>query len=180
MFERPIQPGDVVEIGGTSGQVRDIGMRATRIKTFDGADVIVPNGTLLSDKLTNWTMLDRSRRIEIGIGLAYGTDPRQVLALLDDVARQTPGVVTEPAPMVLFMGFGASTLDFSLRAWTYDFDRWIEIRSDMLARMYDVLRDAGIQIPFPQRDLHLRSVSEEAGRAIFAARQPGPDAPPAG
>lgn len=180
MFERPIQPGDVVEIGGTSGQVRDIGMRATRIKTFDGADVIVPNGTLLSDKLTNWTMLDRSRRIEISIGLAYGTDPRQVLALLDDVARQTPGVVTEPAPMVLFMGFGASTLDFSLRAWTYDFDRWIEIRSDMLARMYDTLRDAGIQIPFPQRDLHLRSVSEEAGRAIFAARQPGPDAPPAG
>lgn len=177
MFERPIQPGDVVEIGGTSGQVRDIGMRATRIKTFDGADVIVPNGTLLSDKLTNWTMLDRSRRIEISIGLAYGTDPRQVLALLDDVARQTPGVVTEPAPMVLFMGFGASTLDFSLRAWTYDFDRWIEIRSDMLARMYDALRDAGIQIPFPQRDLHLRSVSEEAGRAIHAAWPADPHGP---
>jgi small-conductance mechanosensitive channel len=176
MFERPIQPGDVVEIGGTSGQVRDIGMRATRIKTFEGADVIVPNGTLLSDQLTNWTMLDRSRRIEVSIGLAYGTEPRQVLELLDGVARQTPGVVTEPPPMVLFMGFGASTLDFSLRAWTYDFDRWIEIRSDMLARMYDALRGAGIQIPFPQRDLHLRSVSEEASRTIFAAKPAGPDA----
>lgn len=176
MFERPIQPGDVVEIGGTSGQVRDIGMRATRIKTFEGADVIVPNGTLLSDKLTNWTMLDRSRRIEVSIGLAYGTEPRQVLELLDGVARQTPGVVTEPAPMVLFMGFGASTLDFSLRAWTYDFDRWIEIRSDMMARMYDALRAAGIQIPFPQRDLHLRSVSDEASRAMFDARPRGPDA----
>lgn len=175
MFERPIQPGDVVEIGGTSGQVRDIGMRATRIKTFEGADVIVPNGTLLSDQLTNWTMLDRSRRIEVSIGLAYGTEPRQVLELLDSVARQTPGVVTEPPPMVLFMGFGASTLDFSLRAWTYDFDRWIEIRSDMLARMYDALREAGIHIPVPQRDLHLRSVSDEASRAIFAARPPGPD-----
>ncbi|MEN4920073.1 mechanosensitive ion channel domain-containing protein [Achromobacter spanius] len=176
MFERPIQPGDVVEIGGTSGQVRDIGMRATRIKTFEGADVIVPNGTLLSDKLTNWTMLDRSRRIEATIGLAYGTDPRQVIALLDGVARQTQGVVTDPAPVVLFMGFGASTLDFSVRAWTYDFDRWIDIRSDLLTRMYDALREAGIEIPFPQQVLHLRSVSDEAGQAL-AARPPA--APPA-
>ncbi|MNT96417.1 mechanosensitive channel MscS [compost metagenome] len=73
------------------------------------------------------------------------------------------------------MGFGASTLDFSLRAWTYDFDRWIEIRSDLLARMYDALRAAGINIPFPQRDLHLRSVSDDASRALFAARPPAPD-----
>jgi len=171
MFERPIQPGDVVDISGTSGQVREIGMRATRIKTFEGADVIVPNGTLLSEKLTNWTMLDRSRRIEISVGLAYGTDPAQVIALLDGVARQTPGIVADPAPVVLFMGFGASTLDFSLRAWTTDFDRWIDIRSDMLTGMYAALKQAGIEIPFPQRDLHLRSISDEAG-AILAARPP--------
>lgn len=177
MFERPIQPGDVVEIGGTSGQVRDIGMRATRIKTFEGADVIVPNGTLLSDKLTNWTMLDRSRRIEISIGLAYGTEPRQAIALLDSVARQTPGVATEPAPAVLFMGVGASALDFSVRAWTYDFDRWIDIRSDLLTRMYGALRDAGIEIPFPQQDVHLRSVSADAGLALAADRKPPADAP---
>jgi len=168
MFERPIQPGDVVEISGTSGQVRDIGMRATRIKTFDGADVIVPNGTLLSDKLTNWTLLDRSRRIEVSIGLAYGTEPKRAIEVLDAVARDTPGVVVEPAPTVLFMGFGASTLDFSVRAWTYDFDRWINIRSDMMARMVDALRQADIEIAFPQRDLHLRSVSEEAGAALDA------------
>ncbi|WP_082134357.1 mechanosensitive ion channel family protein [Achromobacter sp. LC458] len=172
MFERPIQPGDVVEISGTSGQVRDIGMRATRIKTFEGADVIVPNGTLLSDKLTNWTMLDRSRRIEASIGLAYGTDPRQAIALLDAVARDTPGIVADPAPTVLFMGIGASTLDFSVRAWTYDFDRWIDIRSDLLTRLYDALRQAGIEIAFPQRDLHLRTVSEEAGAALARAGAP--------
>jgi len=177
MFERPIQPGDVVDIGGTSGQVRDIGMRATRIKTFDGADVIVPNGSLLSDKLTNWTMLDRSRRIEISIGLAYGTEPRQAIELLDRVARQTQGIVTDPAPAVLFMGFGASTLDFSVRAWTYDFDRWIDIRSDMLTRMYDALREAGIEIPLPQRDLHLRSISAQAGQTLAASASPEP--PPA-
>lgn len=171
MFERPIQPGDVVDISGTSGQVREIGMRATRIKTFEGADVIVPNGTLLSEKLTNWTMLDRSRRIEICVGLAYGTDPAQVIALLNGVARQTPGIVADPAPVVLFMGFGASTLDFSLRAWTTDFDRWIDIRSDMLTGMYTALKQAGIEIPFPQRDLHLRSISDEAG-AMLATRPP--------
>ncbi|MGE8681597.1 MAG: mechanosensitive ion channel family protein [Achromobacter marplatensis] len=171
MFERPIQPGDVVDISGTSGQVREIGMRATRIKTFEGADVIVPNGTLLSEKLTNWTMLDRSRRIEISVGLAYGTDPAQVIALLNGVARQTPGIVADPAPVVLFMGFGASTLDFSLRAWTTDFDRWIDIRSDMLTGMYTALKQAGIEIPFPQRDLHLRSISDEAG-AMLATRPP--------
>jgi small-conductance mechanosensitive channel len=180
MFERPIQPGDVVEISGTSGQVRDIGMRATRIKTFEGADVIVPNGTLLSEKLTNWTLLDRSRRIEVSIGLAYGTEPNRAIDVLDAVARETAGVVTEPAPTVLFMGFGASTLDFSIRAWTHDFDNWINIRSDLMARMYDALRQAGIEIAFPQRDLHLRTVSDEASAALGVGRRtgaPGSNAP---
>ncbi|EHK63870.1 mechanosensitive ion channel family protein [Achromobacter arsenitoxydans] len=170
MFERPIQPGDVIEISGTSGQVRDIGMRATRIKTFEGADVIVPNGTLLSEKLTNWTLLDRSRRIDGNVGVAYGTDPRQVIALLDTVARNTPGIDATPAPVVLFMGFGESAMNFSLRAWTTDFDRWIDIRSDMLTNMYDALRQAGIEIPFPQQDLHLTSISDAASAAM--ARRP--------
>lgn len=172
MFERPIQPGDVIEISGTSGQVRDIGMRATRIKTFEGADVIVPNGTLLSDKLTNWTLLDRSRRIDGNVGVAYGSDPRQVIALLDAVARATPGIDADPVPVVLFMGFGDSAMNFSLRAWTTDFDRWIDIRSDMLTNMYDALRQAGIEIPFPQRDVHLTSISDAASNAMAQRRPP--------
>lgn len=177
MFERPIQPGDVVDISGTSGQVRDIGMRATRIKTFEGADVIVPNGTLLSEKLTNWTMLDRSRRIEISVGVAYGSEPRQVIALIEEVARKTPGIEADPTPVVLFMGLGASSLDFSLRAWTTDFDRWIDIRSDILTSMYDTLRQAGIEIPFPQSDLHLRSISDAAGATLAAGQQHPPRSP---
>ncbi|SSW61648.1 mechanosensitive ion channel family protein [Achromobacter agilis] len=171
MFERPIQPGDAVDIGDTSGQVREIGMRATRIRTFEGADVVVPNGTLLSEKLTNWTMLDRNRRIEINIGLAYGTDPAAAIAQLTDAARRTSGVSLEPAPLALFMGFGHSTLDFSLRAWTPDFDRWMVIRSELLSRMYDALTQAGIEIPYPQSDLHLRSISGEAGAALEQARR---------
>jgi len=162
MFERPIQPGDVVEITGTSGRVREIGMRATTIKTFDGADVVVPNGTLLSEKLTNWTLLDRNRRIDIDIGVAYGSDPAQLSALLQRTALQTPGIVSTPEPVVLFLGFGASALNFGVRAWTYDYDNSATIRSDLVTRIYGALNQAGIELPFPQQDIHLRSVSEEA------------------
>jgi small-conductance mechanosensitive channel len=164
MFERPIQPGDTVEVSGTSGKVRSIGMRATTLTTFEGADVIVPNGTLLSEKLINWTLTDMTRRIDVDLGVAYGSDPRQVLTLLAEVAAGTPGVAKDPAPSVLFVRFGASSLDFGIRAWTTDFDRWVAIRTEMTARVHEALRRAGIEIPFPQHDLHLRSVSDEAGR----------------
>jgi len=160
MFERPIQSGDVVEIGSTSGRVGDIGMRATRIKTFDGADVVVPNGSLLSEPFTNWTLLDRHRRLEIHVGVAYGSDPRQVMELLADCAMQNPGIISEPAVSVLFNGFGESSMDFTLRAWTHDFDHWLTTRSDLLVRIHAALKQAGIEIPFPQRDVHLRSMPD--------------------
>lgn len=169
MFERPLQPGDVVEISGATGRVREIGMRSTTLKTFDGADVVVPNGSLLSEKLVNWTLQDLTRRIEIDIGVAYGSDPEQVLALMMDVVRATPGIIDEPAPAVLFSGFGASSLDFSIRAWTNNFGEWVNIRSDMNLRLYRALTDANIEIPFPQQDLHLRSVSAEAGAQLRGA-----------
>jgi small-conductance mechanosensitive channel len=172
MFERPIQPGDTVEVSGTSGKVRAIGMRATTLTTFEGADVIVPNGTLLSEKLINWTLTDMTRRIDVDVGVAYGSDPRQVLALLVDVAAGTPGISKEPAPNVLFVRFGANSLDFGIRAWTTDFDRWVAIRTEMTARVYEALRSAGIEIPFPQHDLHLRSVSDEAGQWLSATARP--------
>jgi small-conductance mechanosensitive channel len=175
MFERPIQPGDVVEVSGTSGKVRDIGMRATTLSTFEGADVVVPNGMLLSEKLINWTLSDMDRRLDVNVGVAYGTDPRKVLALLMDVARATPGIATEPEPTILFSGFGASSLDFGIRAWTNNFGDWVKIRSDLTVRVYDALKQAGIEIPFPQQDLHLRSVSTEAkeGLASLVPRKEG-------
>ncbi len=178
MFERPIQPGDVVEITGTSGRVGEIGMRATTIKTFDGADVVVPNGTLLSEKLTNWTLMDRNRRIDIALGVAYGTDPVQVITLLRGVIEQTTGILQDPAPTVLFMGFGASSLDFSIRAWAYDYDNSLSIRSDLMTRLLHALVEANIEIPFPQQDLHLRSVSDDARDALLKRPGDGP-LPPA-
>ena len=162
MFERPIQPGDVIEVSGTSGKVREIGMRATTLTTFEGADVVVPNGTLLSEKLINWTLSDMNRRLDVNLGVAYGTDPKRVLALLEEVATATPGVCMEPPPAVIFTGFGPNSLDFGLRAWTNDFDNWVAIRSALTVRVHDALVAAGISIPFPQHDLHLKSVSPEA------------------
>jgi small-conductance mechanosensitive channel len=177
MFERPIQPGDVVEVSGTSGKVREIGMRATTLSTFEGADVVVPNGMLLSEKLINWTLSDMDRRIDVNVGVAYGSDARQVLELLRQVTTTTDGIATEPAPNVLFIGFGASSLDFSIRAWTNNFGEWVKIRSDLTVRVYEALAEAGIEIPFPQQDLHLRSVTPEAGAAL-AGPKPTTAPPP--
>lgn len=161
MFERPVKPGDVVDISGTVGRVRDIGMRATTVKTFEGADVVVPNGMLLSDKLTNWTLMDRNRRLDLEVGVAYGSDVAQVMQLLERATRDTQGVSNDPAPTVLFSSLGASALNFSVRAWTREFDDWVGIRSQLLARIYADLQAAGVEIPYPQQDVHVRTVSAE-------------------
>ncbi|MGL6111309.1 MAG: mechanosensitive ion channel domain-containing protein [Rubrivivax sp.] len=157
MFERPIQPGDTVELAGTVGTVRDIGMRATTFTTFEGADVVVPNGMLLSEKLINWTLSTNTRRVDMPVGVAYGSDPEQVRALLLAVAQRTERVASQPPPVVLFTGFGASSLDFSVRAWTH-FDDHPVVRSAMGMAIHAALAEAGIEIPFPQQDLHLKSV----------------------
>jgi small-conductance mechanosensitive channel len=160
MFERPIQPGDTVELSGTVGTVREIGMRATTFTTFDGADVVVPNGMLLSEKLINWTLSSNTRRIDVPVGVAYGSDPEQVRALLLKVTEGAEGVARQPPPSVLFTGFGASSLDFSVRAWSLYNDSPF-VRSKLAISLHDALRAAGIEIPFPQQDLHLRSVDAE-------------------
>jgi potassium-dependent mechanosensitive channel len=162
MFERPIQPGDVIDVSGTSGKVLNIGMRATTLTTFEGADVVVPNGTLLSEKLINWTLSDTTRRLEVSVGVAYGTDPHRVLALLAEVAKSTPGVLGDPSPVTVFVGFGASSLDFLVRAWVSDYFESVVIKSALTVRVHDALKDAGIEIPFPQHDLHVRSVAPDA------------------
>jgi potassium-dependent mechanosensitive channel len=159
MFERPIQPGDVVEVAGASGTVREIGMRATRLRTSEGADIVVPNGTLLSQNLLNWTLSDKSRRLDVNVGVAFGGDLKRVLEILMDAATTTPGLATSPAPSVKFVGIGASSLNFAISAWTDDFSSCEAVRSSMMARVYDALMAAGIEMPFPQQDPQLRSLS---------------------
>lgn len=156
MFERPIQVGDTIEVGGLVGRVRQIGVRASTVETFDGAEVIVPNGNLVSGQLINWTLSSRNRRIEVQVGVAYGTDPERVLALLRDATKTIPGVLAVPEPTAIFRGFGASSLDFSALFWTADFDRWTIVRSDATVKINQALADAGIEIPFPRQDVRIR------------------------
>ncbi len=170
LFERPIQAGDTIELDNLIGNVRAIGIRASRVRTFDGADVIVPNADLISGRVVNWTLSDKLRRIELKVGVAYGTDPTRVKDLLSKVAAGHRDVLAAPPPVALFKGFGDSSLDFVLRFWTADFENWLIIGSDVATAVHDALSAAGIQIPFPQRDLHLRTVAPEAREALGPTR----------
>jgi small-conductance mechanosensitive channel len=159
LFGRPINVGDKIQIGEISGVVKDIGIRATVVQTWQGAEVIVPNATLISDNLINWTLSDTSRRMEIQVGVAYGTPTERVIDLLTEVARGHGEVLEDPEPVTIFTGFGTSSLDFELRAWTTgDF---VVIASDLRVGIERTLAEHGIEIPFPQRDLHLRSMDPQ-------------------
>jgi small-conductance mechanosensitive channel len=166
LYERPVQIGDMVEVGGLLGEVKRIGIRSSTIRTVQGAEVIVPNGNLISDQVVNWTFSDRRRRMEIKVGVAYGTDPERVLALLREVAADNNGVLADPEPIALFLGFGDSSLDFELRAWTPLFEDWIQTQSELTVAVNRAIVEAGLEIPFPQRDLHLRTADVKAFGAL--------------
>jgi small-conductance mechanosensitive channel len=166
IFERPIQLGDTIEVGPLLGIVRRIGIRSSTIRTYDGAEVIVPNGDLVSREVVNWTLSDQHRRIEIPVGVAYGTEPARVLEILEEVGRGHEKSLEFPSPRAFFEGFGDSSLNFLLRFWTGKFQDWWAIRSEMTVAINDALKAANITIPFPQRDLHVRSVDRDAGRTL--------------
>jgi small-conductance mechanosensitive channel len=161
LLERPIQVGDAIQMTDLDGEVRRIGIRSTTVHTWRGAEVIVPNASLISGNLTNWTLSDRTRRFELLVGVAYGTDPQRVIDLLRDAAASVPGVLTNPAPVVLFESFGDSALNFEVRAWTARFEEWAAIHSQVAVAVNAALKAAGIEIPFPQRDVTLRFPSPE-------------------
>lgn len=171
LFERPLQVGDAVQLHnqGLWGEIRHIGIRATVIHTWEGAEVIVPNGQLISDSVTNWTLSDRRRRVEINVGVEYGTDAKRVLDLLLEVANGEPRVLSDPKPDALFMGFGDSSLDFRLRTWIGEFNEGLSVRSGLAVAIQRALAEANIGVPFPQRDLHLRSVITEVASKIALA-----------
>lgn len=155
LFERPVKVGDFVQLGGKEGTLRRIGLRASLLRTVEGSEVIVPNSDLISSQVLNWTLSDQLRRLDLDIGVAYGTNPRTVTEVLTQVAREHPDVLKDPAPETLFIKFGDSSLDFQLRAWTGEWDRWFRVRSELLIGMCEALSQAGIEIPFPQRTVHL-------------------------
>ncbi len=158
LFERPIQIGDTIEVGQLIGKVKSIGIRASNIKTFDGADIIVPNGDLVSNQVVNWTLSDQKRRIEVLAGVAYGSDPHKVKELFEKVLANHSDIIDDPEPIVYFKGLGESSLDFRLLFWTSNNAEWLRIQSEIVFGVHDILYKEGISIPFPQMDLHLKSI----------------------
>lgn len=160
LFERPIQIGDTIEVGTLMGNVRSIGIRSSNVRTFDGAEIIVPNGNLISNEVINWTLSDERRRIELMVGVSYDSDPHKVKEVLLKVINNHKDIITDPAPNVFFNNLGDSSLDFRMLFWTKEFNQWIRIKSEIIFQVFDELKAAGIEIPFPQRDLHIRSIDQ--------------------
>ncbi|MCL4780546.1 MAG: mechanosensitive ion channel [Gammaproteobacteria bacterium] len=173
-FEHPFREGDLIATGQITGRLQEIGLRTSRIRTVDGAEVMVPNATLTSTDVTNWTLSDRTRRIEIIIGVDYDSDPRRVIEVLRESVVGQPGLLSRPAPLVLFRNFAASALEFSVSVWTADIDDRLEVESEARLRIFSALRAAGIGIPFPQLDLHVLDVPP----GTPAAKPSGPQSPP--
>ena len=161
LFERPIRKGDWIEVGGTEGYVKDIHIRSTRIQTFDRSDVIVPNSELISNQVTNWVLSSKSGRAIIPVGVAYGTDTEKVRDILLAIAEENDDVAktnTIPKPKVLFRAFGDSALNFELRVFLHNVDSRLGVISDINFAIDKAFRKEGIEIPFPQRDLHVKSM----------------------
>ena len=159
LFERPVQVGDQIEVGGLGGTLQRIGIRASVLRTADGSEVIVPNGELISQKVTNWTLSDRNRLLRVDVGVAYGTKVAEAKAIILEVAAAHHDLVPSPEPEVLLLALADSSLNLQLRAWTERPQRWQSICGELLEKIYDRLGAAGIEIPFPQRTVHL--VQEE-------------------
>jgi small-conductance mechanosensitive channel len=169
LFERPIHVGDTIEAGGITGSVRRIGIRSSVVRTGQGAEVIVPNAQLVTERVTNWTLSDRQRLIELPVGVSYSAHPKRVIEMLEAVAHAHAHVLRQPPPRAFLTGFGDSSINFELRAWTDQFDQWFQIRSELAAAVYDAGQAAGISFPFPQREVRL--LQDPSDRPD---RRPGP------
>jgi len=156
LFERPVHVGDALQIGDLQGRVRRIGIRASVIRTPQGAEIIVPNAQLVSEQVTNWTLTDQLRRVDLPVGVNYGAAPKKVIELLEAVARAHPDVLKDPAPRCLFLSYGDSGINFELRAWA-DYINWQQVKSDLTVAIYDAVYAAGMSFPFPQREIRMLS-----------------------
>jgi potassium efflux system protein len=159
LFERPIKNGDWIIVGDTEGHVKKISIRSTQIQTFDHADIIVPNSELVSSQVTNWMLHDRTGRIRLPVGVAYGSDTEKVRQILYGVANDHPKVIKNNSNLptkIFFLQFGDSSLDFELRCFIQDIDNALSVKSDLNFAIDKAFKENGIEIPFPQRDVHIK------------------------
>jgi potassium efflux system protein len=154
--ERPIRIGDVITVGETTGTVTRIRARATVITDWDNKEVMIPNKAFITERVINWTLSNKTTRVLLAVGIAYGTDPARAAKVLDDAVRANPNVLADPAPRVFFMAFGDSSLDFEIRAYVDATNKRLQTIHELNTAIAGALAAAGIEIPFPQRDLHIR------------------------
>ena len=157
LFERPIKVGDWVVTSSGEGIVKKISVRSTEIETFERSSILVPNSELIANSVTNWTHKNRLGRVNIPVGVSYNEDPDRIIELLQSIPAKLDDVLEVPEPQVLFMGFGDSSLDFELRVFIADVQKSIITRSKVRVEIFKLFRDENVEIPFPQRDLHIRS-----------------------
>ncbi|GAB5522162.1 MAG: hypothetical protein Roseis2KO_00340 [Roseivirga sp.] len=166
LFERPVKVGDRIDVGSITGDVIKISSRATTINTNDNISIIIPNADVINKQVVNWSHNDRNVRFGIPVGVAYKEDPAVIKKILTEVASAHPGVLKKPAPEVLFVQYGDSSLDFDLKVWTNRYtDRPIVLKSELYYRIFQKFKEQNIEIPYPQRDLHIRSGLTPPGNA---------------
>ncbi|HOE80473.1 MAG TPA: mechanosensitive ion channel [Smithellaceae bacterium] len=159
LFERPIKVGDRIEMSGVAGDVVNISMRATTIVTNDNISIIVPNSQFISSTVTNWSHMDRNVRFSFPIGVSYREDPPEIEKILTEIALDNPGILTDPQPEVLFTEYGDNALMFSLRVWTSDYiNRPGVLKSQLYYAISHRFKEAGIEIPFPQREIYIKEM----------------------
>ena len=179
LFERPIQVGDFIEVGNYMGSVESIGARSVTIRTLDRVSIIVPNSRFLEDEVINWSHHNPVSRIHVPVGVSYSADVKEVKKALLEAGKNHPEVLSVPQPQVLFTGFGDSSLDFKLFVWINKPAHQVSIKSDLCFRIEASLKEHKIEIPFPQRDLHLRTgelplkLSPEIEQALLRQQQNG-------
>ena len=158
LWERPVKVGDLIDVGNTYGEVIRIGARGTWVRTFDNEVIIVPNSDFINNRVTNWTANDRTVRLSVPVGVSYESDLANVSKLLEDIAHLNEEVLVDPAPTVLVFGFGDNAVNMVLRATIGVAERAGRVKSDLMLEIFRVFREQKIEMPCPQRDLHVRSV----------------------
>ncbi len=161
LFERPMRVGDIVTVGETSGIVSRIHMRATTITDWDRKELVVPNKEFITGRLVNWTLTDTTIRLVIQVGVAYGSDTQKAHELLLKIAREHPCILDDPEPIATFESFGDSTLDFVLRCYMSTTNSLLQIKHELNTAIDNAFKEAHIEIAFPQRDIHIRSVEQQ-------------------
>jgi small-conductance mechanosensitive channel len=156
LFEQSLRPGDVIEIGGRLSRVEKISLRATTVRTLNNVELVIPNATFTTGEVTTLTKTEPLVRALLPLGVSYHSDPQEVRQIIEHTAALHPMVLPDPAPQLLFRGYGDSSLDFELSVWINEPMRMSHIKSDLYFMMWDALAEHAIEIPFPQRDLNLR------------------------